>query len=49
MIKRNNNFLTPDGGTVIQANDTLVVLSDTQGELNKVNDWIEQQLIPQKS
>lgn len=28
MIKRNNKYLTPNGSTVIEANDTLIVLSD---------------------
>jgi cell volume regulation protein A len=28
MIKRNDKYLTPNGSTIIQANDTLVVLSD---------------------
>lgn len=46
MIKRNNNFLTPDGATIIQANDILVVLSDTPEELTQVNVWVDQQLNP---
>ncbi|SHI63125.1 cell volume regulation protein A [Arenibacter nanhaiticus] len=37
MIKRNGVYITPNGGTVIQENDTLVVLSDTQEGLDAVN------------
>ncbi|MBU2492350.1 MAG: potassium/proton antiporter [Bacteroidetes bacterium] len=40
MIKRNNKYLTPNGSTVIEANDTLVILSDDQGGLDKVNDCL---------
>ncbi|MFN0729881.1 potassium/proton antiporter [Polaribacter gochangensis] len=37
MIKRNDKFLTPNGSTVIEANDTLVVLSESQEGIDSVN------------
>jgi potassium/hydrogen antiporter len=40
MIKRNNKFITPNGSTIIEANDKLVILSDTPEGLNKVNDCL---------
>jgi len=40
MIKRNNKFLTPSGATIILANDTLLVLSDNQDGLIKVNELL---------
>ena len=36
MIKRNGNYLTPNGSTIIEANDTLVVLTDKPEILDKV-------------
>lgn len=38
MIKRDDNFLTPNGSTVIKENDTLVILSDNQEGLDKANE-----------
>lgn len=43
MIKRNNKFLTPSGSTVIQPNDTLLVLSDNQDGLIQVNELLGKQ------
>ena len=43
MIKRNNKFLTPSGSTVIQPNDTLLVLSDNQVGLIQVNELLSKQ------
>ncbi|MBS0000138.1 MAG: potassium/proton antiporter [Cyclobacteriaceae bacterium] len=36
MIKRNEKYLTPGGSTVIEPNDTLIVLSDNQEGINDV-------------
>lgn len=36
MIKRNNEYLVPAGSTILEENDTLVVLSENQEGLNKV-------------
>lgn len=41
MIKRDNQFVRPGGSTVIQANDTLVVLLDNEDSLNEVNELLE--------
>ncbi|MCK0158468.1 potassium/proton antiporter [Cellulophaga sp. F20128] len=40
MIKRNDKFLTPNGSTVIEAKDTLVVLSESIAGINSVNDCL---------
>ncbi|MBP7497328.1 MAG: potassium/proton antiporter [Bacteroidales bacterium] len=34
MIKRSDKFITPNGSSVLEANDTLVILSDNQEGLN---------------
>jgi len=44
MIKRDNNFLTPNGSTVIKENDTLVILSDNQEGLDKANESLNKSL-----
>lgn len=36
MIKRNDQYLTPNGSTIIEANDILIVLSSNQEGLNEV-------------
>lgn len=36
MIKRDDNYVVPNGSTVIEADDTLIVLSDTQEGLDQV-------------
>ena len=36
LIKRNNEYLTPTGATVIQAGDALVVLADNDESLQDV-------------
>ncbi len=41
MINRNNNFITPNGSTEIKANDTLIVLSDSNEAMNKVYECLE--------
>lgn len=38
MIKRNGEYIRPGGSTVLNANDILMVLADTQEDFNKVND-----------
>lgn len=40
MIKRNNKYLTPSGSTVIEENDILLILSDNQDGIDKVNDCL---------
>jgi len=40
MIKRNGKYLTPNGSTVIESNDTLVVLSESVDGINEVNDCL---------
>ncbi len=44
MIIRNNEYLTPTGFTVIEANDTLVVISDSQKDLTKAKNCLRQPL-----
>ena len=41
MIKRNGKYLTPKGSTVLEANDTLIILSDKEEEIKKVYDKLE--------
>jgi cell volume regulation protein A len=48
MIKRNDKYLTPNGSTVIQANDVLVVLSDHLEGLSEAADCLNKQLRTQK-
>jgi len=43
IIKRNENFITPNGSTIIEANDNLVVLSESQGGLDKVEESLRNQ------
>jgi cell volume regulation protein A len=40
MIKRKGKFLVPNGSTVIEANDSLIVLSDTKEGLDKVDNFL---------
>ena len=40
MIKRNDNYITPKGSTVIEKDDTLIILSDNQEDLNKAIDCL---------
>lgn len=40
MIKRNDQYLTPSGSTVIEPNDVLLILSDNKEELNNINDYL---------
>ncbi|MFA5478276.1 MAG: potassium/proton antiporter [Bacteroidales bacterium] len=49
MIKRNDKYLTPNGSTVIQANDILVVLSDHLEGLNEAADCLNKQIRTQKT
>ncbi|PKQ64936.1 K+/H+ antiporter [Labilibaculum filiforme] len=41
MIKRNDNYITPSGSTVLEANDILLILSDNQEGIDKVNDCLK--------
>lgn len=49
MIKRNHAYLVPDGSTVIEANDTLVVLSANEDEFKKVIECLNVPIIPKKN
>ncbi len=40
MIKRKDKYWVPNGSTVIEANDTLIVLSDTQEGLDQVDECL---------
>lgn len=40
MIKRNSEFIRPGGSTLIEANDNLTILSDSQEELEKVKNCL---------
>ncbi|WP_323756318.1 potassium/proton antiporter [Roseivirga sp.] len=41
MINRDNKFITPSGATEVLAEDTLVVLSDTQDGINEVYECLQ--------
>lgn len=41
MIKRDEKFITPNGSTIIEANDTLIVLSDSEQGLQQVYDTLK--------
>ncbi len=45
MIKRNNQYITPSGSTIIQSNDLLIVLSDSQQGINKVDELFKTRTI----
>ncbi|MDN6309383.1 MAG: potassium/proton antiporter [Flavobacteriaceae bacterium] len=49
LIKRDGEYHMPNGGTTIEANDTLIVLSEAQEGLDNVNDWMNKQIQPQIS
>jgi potassium/hydrogen antiporter len=40
MIKRDDKYITPNGSTMIEANDTLIILSDHQKGLDEVFDCL---------
>ena len=44
MIKRNNKYLIPSGSTLIEANDSLIILSDNQEGIDKVNVCLNQEV-----
>lgn len=46
MIKRDGKFLVPNGATVIKANDTLIVLSDTKEGLDLVDKCLLNKDVP---
>ncbi len=49
MIKRNGKYITPNGSTVIHANDTLVVLSDHHEGLDEAAVCLNKPMRPQKT
>lgn len=48
MIKRNHEYLVPTGSTVVEANDTLVVLSANDDEFKKVVECLNAPITPKK-
>ena len=42
MIKRGDKYITPNGSTVLEANDTLIVLSDTRSGIDAVYESLKQ-------
>ncbi|RYM31321.1 potassium/proton antiporter [Brumimicrobium glaciale] len=48
MIKRNDHFITPDGSTVIEAHDILVVLTDKEEDFDQVSSCLKQKIIEVK-
>src|SRR5690554_5616658 len=40
MIKRNDKYITPNGSTVINAHDSLLILSDTDDGLDNIKDYL---------
>jgi len=40
IFKRNDKYLTPSGSSVIEPNDVLLILSDSQEGIDKVNDCL---------
>lgn len=49
MIKRNNEYLVPKGSTVIEANDTLVVLSENQDGFKKLKECLDTPVAPEQT
>lgn len=49
MIKRDDQYLIPNGSTVMEVHDTLIVLSDNEGGLNQVNECLLRKEIPLKT
>ncbi|HLV41216.1 MAG TPA: TrkA C-terminal domain-containing protein, partial [Brumimicrobium sp.] len=45
MIKRNEHYITPDGSTVIEPNDILIVLSDDLEGFDQVNSCLKQKIV----
>ncbi len=41
MINRNKEYLTPNGSTIIEPNDTLIILADTQQAMNEVHEALQ--------
>jgi potassium/hydrogen antiporter len=41
MIKRKEKYITPNGSTVIEANDKLIVLSENQQGIDAVFDCLD--------
>src|SRR5690554_6111133 len=49
MIKRKGHYITPDGATVIEPNDVLVVLSDDLEDFDQINDRLKQKVVSVES
>ena len=49
MIKRNGNYVVPNGATKIEPKDTLIVLSDTEEGLDQVDDCLLKTTVPIKA
>jgi len=49
MIKRNGEYIRPGGSTVLEANDVLMVLADSQEDFTQVNESLNKPLLSQKT
>jgi cell volume regulation protein A len=49
MIKRSDEYIVPSGSTVIEANDTLVVLSENQDGFKKVKECLDTPIAPEQN
>lgn len=48
MIKRNGKYITPSGSTVIEQHDVLLILSDNQEGIDKVDKCLNKKALPTK-
>lgn len=49
MIKRDGEYIRPGGSTMIEANDTLMVLADSEKDFAQVNDSLNKPFLPQNT
>lgn len=45
IIKRQDYFITPDGSTIIEPNDILVVLSDSEDDFDQISNCLKQKIV----
>lgn len=45
MIKRDNSYITPSGATVLQGNDTLLILTRDEKTLSRVDDCLKKKVL----
>src|SRR5690554_7534048 len=48
IIKRQDYFITPDGSTIIEPNDILVVLSDSEDDFDQISNCLKQKVVEVK-